>query len=349
MPNSDNSVFSKLPSFQALIPQFDSVSSVTPQYFVDTVTKITDSAKCSPEEKLMVMKSRIRGEALTHVINSPDLSQETDFLEFCNKFTKFFDNQDSLAMRQHHFSNTKMLPNESVKIYAARVAASTQKFFGNVDFKDTNIKALLEQTKLAKFLEGLVPEFKKVVMTRDPQTLQEALNFVEILQANESMFPNTSVNNTSGHENNEIKQLLQIHAQQTHETVAALSKELENLKLNRNFPENRTGRFEKETHFTDSRQNGLYGSRSNGKRFTNNTFNQNHNSNHNSVRCQICNRTNHTASRCFYRLTPQGHRTPNNGFPTPNRLRNFPPRSERPHSNVPRSVRFQTPHNRFLN
>lgn len=338
MPDTENSVFSKFASFQALIPQFDNVSSVTPQYFIDTVKKITTAAHCSDDEKLMIIKSRIRGEALTQVINSPDLSQETKFEDFCTKFTKFFDTQSSLAMRQHQFSNTKMLPNEPIKIYASRVASATQKFFGNIDFQNETIKALFEQTKLAKFLEGLEQHYKQSVMTRDPQTLQEAVNFVEMLQANEAIFSNTTINNVTGKD--EVKSLLQLHAQQTHETVAALTQELETLKLNKNMSEDRNGAYRDNTR--DSRYNRHYAFRDSNRRPQNRNFTP-------SQRCQICGRSNHTAVKCFYRMSPQTYRVPNNGFAS-NR-EPFSPRSNRrdSFSHSPRRVRFQTPRENSVN
>ena len=43
------------------------------------------SRTSSDSEKLLVLKSRIRGDALSQIINSVDLSSETDYKEFVKK------------------------------------------------------------------------------------------------------------------------------------------------------------------------------------------------------------------------------------------------------------------------
>ena len=122
-------VFQKLAGFQAIIPEFNANSVVTPKFFLDNIENVTNLAKCSPEEKLLILRSRIRGEALSHVINSPDLAQETDYNSFKQKFLDYFDKKISLATRHQHFASCRMKPDESVKVYAARVSDVTQKFF----------------------------------------------------------------------------------------------------------------------------------------------------------------------------------------------------------------------------
>lgn len=47
-----------------------------------------------------------------------------------------------------------------------------------------DVKALFQQTKMSKFLEGLLPAFKQQTLMKDPQIFQEALHFVELLQSN---------------------------------------------------------------------------------------------------------------------------------------------------------------------
>lgn len=239
---TETNIFNKLAGFNALIPQFDANSAVTPQYFVDTVESITTTANCSDSEKLLVLKSRIRGDALSQIINSVDLSSETDYKEFVKKFINYFAPSSSLATRQQQFSNCKMHNNEPVKLYAARVENATTKFFGEINPKlNTDVGKLYEQTKLSKFLEGLQPEYKKQTLMRDPQTIQEAIKFVQLLQANETQVNDSQINAIqSSHTNDDLRQLIEINAQRTHEIISTLSDEINKLKLrDRNYrPQN---------------------------------------------------------------------------------------------------------------
>ena len=278
----------KLAGLQNIIPQFDNNSAVTPKFFLDSCDSITTLANCQPPEKLIILKSRIRGDALSQLINSPDLSQETDYEEFKNKFLAYFDSKISLATRQQQFANCRMQPGESVKIYAARISLVTQKFFNNPDLKNKEVKALFEQSKLSKFLEGLLPEFRHAALMKDPQSFKEAVDFVELLQANNLAFPqqDMTIPSTVGNikiSNEDIKTLIETHALQTHNTVCALSKEIDNLKLSskRNFSQNNTV------------ASNTYENSYSPNRYVTVKYRQ-------FPPCTFCGKSNHLARYCYY-------------------------------------------------
>ena len=244
VPATAISLFHKLAGFQTLIPQFDNQSAVTPKFFIDQVESITDIANCEPSEKLLVLKSRIRGDALSHVISSPDLASETDYQLFKDKFLSYFTQKISLVSRQSQFSNCKMTANEPAKVYAARVTHATMMFLNNPDITNPAVKLIFEQTKLAKFIEGLLPEYRQAILLRDPQNFAEALNYVELLQTNQNSFTKTEYCNasssaaTSNPSDDSLKSLLQAHVLHTQETFNSLSKQIEDLKLNPAFNSN---------------------------------------------------------------------------------------------------------------
>lgn len=296
MPNdTPNTVFSKLAGFQAIIPQFDGTSSITPKYFIQIVESTTDAGNCSPAEKLMILKSRIRGDALTQLINSPDLSEETNYEHFLDKFTKYFDKRTSLATRQHQFTNCKMLPNEDVKIYATRVATATNKFFGKITDNNSQVQTLIEQTKLSKFLDGLLPLYKREIIIKDPQTFEEAINFVELLQINAEHLQNSSLGNIiqeptrENYRTTELSALLAQHVQDTHKSLAALSEAIDKkLSIVQKRPRERSTSRPNSPH--SGRDNSLSRSYSPHRR------------DYRAPRhlCAICGRSNHETSRCFY-------------------------------------------------
>lgn len=231
-----DAIVRKLASFQTLIAQFDNLSAITPKFFIENLEQITTLANCTNDEKILIMKSRLRGDALSNVINSPDLNQEKNFDEFKKKFLAFFDTQYSLGARQRQFSNCKMLPRELVKVYAAKVSLATQHFFNNPDLTNEAVKSIFEQSKLAKFIEGLLPSYKQSVILKDPKTYDEAVSFVQMLQSNDiSSFDaelNPAVNNVNTNAATEqLKTLMETHASHTQEIVNSLTKEVETLKL----------------------------------------------------------------------------------------------------------------------
>lgn len=286
----------KLAGLQSIIPQFDNVSAVTPAFFIDSFEAIATIVQCSDEEKLLILKSRIRGEALSHLINSPDLNQETNYTNFKKKFIAFFNKKVSLATRQQMFSNCRMQPGESVKLYAARVSLITQKFFNNPDLDNDSVKNLFEQSKLSKFLEGLSAEYKHSTLVKDPQSFQDAVDYVELLETNKVCFPQNSqdISFQSGTNtvnavstditNRDLKNLLETHVQKTHDSIFTLTKELDKLRLsmNGNPPRNSTN-FE--SNFRESYANNR------GNSHTNKSF----------PPCKFCGKKNHLSNFCFYK------------------------------------------------
>lgn len=303
---SDPSLFSKLAGLQSIIPQFDNCSAITPKYFIDSVESITKIAKCSDADKLMILKSRLRGEALSHVINSPDLTQEIDYKTFCKNFLKYFDSPASLATRQQLFSNCKMIPKEQIKVYAARVCNSTHRFFGTIDITNEQVNQLVEQTKLSKFLDGLTPEYKKFVLLKDPTTFQDAVNYAQLLQSNEQHLQETPVNATINTDTERsdfllLKDLIQSQAELNHQSIAALSQEIQNLKVsshNYNRPSSHTPvRAQRQNFHTEN-------SRIPMRRYdnSNRSFRQNRpRFQVTQPPCGICSRTNHVTQDCYFR------------------------------------------------
>lgn len=291
----------RLAGFLSLIPQFDNLTSITPKFFIESLEQITALTNCTNEEKLLIMRSRIRGDALTNIINSPDLNQEKDYEEFKKKFLAYFDTQYSLGARQKQFSNCKMQPREPVKVYAAKVALATQQFFNDPDLTIDAVKTIFEQSKLAKFIDGLLPNYKQSLILKDPKNFEDAVNFIQVLQANEiAPFDNETgpiVNNVNTSAvTDQLKTLIETHALHTQEIVNSLTKEVENLKI-QNESQPQRPRFE----YTRPpfRQPQVY---------NNNRSKQTGYSAHrNSPSCSYCYRNSHKTHECYFNPSNRGN------------------------------------------
>lgn len=217
---------SKLTTFQTLIPAFDNSSAVTAKYFFSTIELLANPTDFSDEERLIIARSRLRGEALTHLINSASLSKETDYSIFKNKFIDYFEAKESRATSQIQFSTLKMYPSETIKQYANRVDIATEKFFGQIDINSAPVLQLFEQTKLSKFIEGVKDEYKAHILLKDPKTISEAVQFVEILESNSKILNPQSLNTFAPNEG-----VFNQHLKNTHELIASIAKDVEGLKL----------------------------------------------------------------------------------------------------------------------
>lgn len=331
--NESEAFVRKLAGFQSVLPQYDGLSAISPTYFVENVETVTELAKCSDQEKLLILRSRIRGDALTSVITSPDLNDEKDYSEFKKKFLSFFDTQYSLGARQKQFSNCVMNPNESVKMYSARVSVATLRFFNSPDLSNPGIKSIFEQTKLAKFIDGLPSCYKNAVILKDPKSFQDAVSFVQTLQSNEISHDeilNTQLTNniSVSADNSEIKSILEAHASHTTQLINNLAKDVENLKLQTQNPK----RAYDAGPFTNNTRRGTEFSR----------FRRNRSSFSNSnPTCRICNRSSHFTSDCYYN-TARGNFQ---GRGNSRGMRRSPQYNYRgSHNNNPRGTRYNYGH-----
>lgn len=290
----------RLAGFQSLIPQFDNLTSITPKFFIESLEQITELINCTNEEKLLIMRSRIRGDALTNIINSPDLNQEKNYEEFKKKFLAYFDTQYSLGARQKQFSSCKMQPRELVKVYAAKVALATQQFFDNPDLSIDAVKTIFEQSKLAKFIDGLLPIYKQNLILKDPKNFDEAVNFVQMLQANEIASFDSEINSTVNNVNtsastDQLKALIETHALHTQEIVNSLTKEVENLKIH----QQQSQRPRVEYTRPPFRQTQIY---------NNNRGRQTGNFAHrNSPSCNYCYKNSHKTHECYFNPSNRGN------------------------------------------
>ena len=77
IPNSPN----RIAGYQSLIPFYESEDQDI-SYFFRTIDEIGKIGGWSPEEKLVVAKSKLRNAALQHLISSENLKYETDYDKF---------------------------------------------------------------------------------------------------------------------------------------------------------------------------------------------------------------------------------------------------------------------------
>lgn len=263
---------SKLAGFHNLIPIYDGESSVTVNYFINTFEKLADALQANPTEKLLIIKSKIRGLALSQLVNSVDLASETDYEVFKNKFIKFFGEETTLAGRQLVFSGCKMINSETIKQFGARVVNASISFLGTVDMSNVEIQKILDNAKLSKFLEGVLNKYKKHLMDKNFQTYEEAFNFLKIVEINEKLINEEAVSNISQSGPN-LEALIATQSNQTHQSIAALTREVGELRLNAREVEN-------------SRNIPYYTQRNErGGRST----------------CRHCGRNNHDTANCFFR------------------------------------------------
>lgn len=231
--HTGTTVQNDLPSLamiQNWMPNFDGVSAVTPDYFIDTVEQLMEKLLISDSQKLLIIKSKIKGEALTNFINNSELSKETNFSTFKTKFLEYFGRNQSLALRHQNLAACRQKPEEDIKNFAARLTRATRDFFGDTKFETPEMQTVYNQTRLARLLESVLPQYRPQLLTKDVQSFDEAIKFIQLLQANQLILDTPGINSmtsyTVGPPHNNTDQLKA--------DVTNLAKEIANLHIQNN-------------------------------------------------------------------------------------------------------------------
>lgn len=266
MGSTNYNTLGKLGIFQNLVPQFDSNSSCTPRYLLDLIDSLAGEEEFSDTDRILIAKSRIRGAALTSLIGNQDLNKEKSWKDFKTKFLDNFEAKRSQAVCQYKFTNLKQFATEKVRAYAQRVITATDEFLGIKNNISPEIKQIYDATILSKFTEGILNEFKLPLITRECKSIAEAINFIELLETNALLTQTDGLNAIQPNIDNTSAVLGKL-VQTTHEKIASLTKQIDDMKL----------------------KGGSSGR----------SLDRNLGAQRQEVTCEICHRTNHETSRCF--------------------------------------------------
>lgn len=267
----------KIAGYQNLINNFDGELFSNVKYFFENIESIGTLAQWKDPELIVVLKSKLRGPALQFFIDDPELNQEKEFKNIKEKFLKYFDQKTTLSQRQQLFSNCRQAPGESVRSFATKVANLTAKYFGAGNISKPDVVPIVDQTKLAKFLEGLQPSLKNLAMNRNHKTFDEAVEQAQLDEINaqfsaSEVVPINNFNSTPQvNIEDKLNDIISKQTEMTERLVNSLSEQIQNLRFQHPLPAPR--------NFT-------------------------HTSRHtrpSNLHCVLCGRNNHQSHNCYSR------------------------------------------------
>lgn len=222
-PVDTNQNVSNIALIQTWIPIFDGLSPVTPKYLIDSVERLTKDINIPDIQKIQLVISKIKGEPLSKIINNVDLIHSTQFQTFKAEFLDFFSESDSLLLRQLALDACKQKDDEDIKSYAVRLTQAARNFFGEIDIKNEETRRIYDQTRLARLIEGVLPSYKLQLLTKDVKTFEEAIKFIQLLQANRQLIDSQAIC--------AIKTAQNIQTDHTQQLIQNLERQMNELKL----------------------------------------------------------------------------------------------------------------------
>ncbi|XP_054713528.1 uncharacterized protein LOC129222989 [Uloborus diversus] len=231
----------KIAGYQNLVTIFDGEIFTNVEYFVKNLEDIGKIARWNDSELIAVLKSKLKGPALQFFMNDPELINEELFSNIKEKFIKFFENRTTLSHRQQQFSNCRQNPGESVRNFSSRVSNLTVNYFGLQNSSKEDAGPIVNQTKLAKFLEGLQTPLKRLALNRNPSTFEEAVENALLDEINMQFTDGTGNCNNCAIEpqsaiQNKLTEILDKQAEISNHMISTLTNHIQKMSIQEQSP-----------------------------------------------------------------------------------------------------------------
>lgn len=219
--------------YLGLVPSFlGGDDSLPPTQFIETVEEVSAIAGWGDLEKLLVVKTRIKGSAMEFLNHHPDIRKTKCFETFKKEFLRFFHKDMPLVVRLKQLTGCKQKPGESVKQFAGRVKSFAHDYLQGANYSIPEVQTLADRTRLSQFLSGLNPKIQRAVLSRTPETLEDAINAAVLEETNDQICGGGSVNSTQA--DTDAASVIQLLLERDRERESILNniqRELSDLKL----------------------------------------------------------------------------------------------------------------------
>lgn len=191
MENAKESASAMAPGILALsnlIPSFGGDGSV--KEFVTIVEQIAAMGLWIDATTLCLCKCKMMGAAREFVWNDAKAKSAKTFAELKKVLLDRFDTEPQ-TVRVQRFMGARQLPSEDVRSFATRVQILAQATVvssdGSQDARSQIRQELLLEQMRSQFVAGLRDPVRRFVMSRDPKSFDEAVDFAAREESNESL------------------------------------------------------------------------------------------------------------------------------------------------------------------
>lgn len=175
LPVSSQSGNSKINGISLLTAFFDGEPDEC-HHFFSQFQNIAELSGWTDAEKLTILKTRLRGNALSFLLHDKELSESNDYNLVTKKIIDFFSEETGISDHQTKYSTCQQWEGETIKNFAYRVTLLTNNYLGtNGGTQNNETKELIDRLKLSKFVDALLPEIRLDVLKANPQNFESAV------------------------------------------------------------------------------------------------------------------------------------------------------------------------------
>lgn len=187
----------------SLLPQYSGQEGENLEEFLAQFENIAELSGWEDNERGLILKTRLRGEAFKHILES-EKSKNNDInsikAELCKKFTK----KKTQQQKKQLFDNIKHTPKMSIEEVGKVIKMRTKDYLGIT--KETPETKKIENTvMLQKFLETIREDIAIEIKKLDITTFEEAVKKAQQLN---DVYETVTVNNITKTEENNISEIV---------------------------------------------------------------------------------------------------------------------------------------------
>lgn len=165
-----------------LIPTFEGKSGEKVQHFITQFEDVAKLTKWSDAEKILVLKSKVKGRAMQRLLNNTELFAHTNWDKFLKEFLNHFKENKTATQLGQEFQAIKHVPNMTVRDLAAKINTSARDYLQIEGEQDEAALKMLDKIMLTKFLDSLKSNLAVEVRKQFPIDFQEAIEKAEALE-----------------------------------------------------------------------------------------------------------------------------------------------------------------------
>lgn len=158
-----------------LIPEFDG----KPDDLHTFIDRVSDAVKlCNPKQKSIILtfiKAKLKGNAQVPILNNDFTSWD----QLKRKLIETYSDKKSFAQAQLELQNTRQYANELISAYTQRIETCIRRLINTLSLEiderpDDGQIEIIKKMGLSAFINGVRPEYRLILRSRDPLTVQQA-------------------------------------------------------------------------------------------------------------------------------------------------------------------------------
>lgn len=165
-----------------LLPTFEDKEGEKIEFFLSQFEQISSMAQLSTQQKGIILKSKLKGQALQFLTANTMLQEETDFEKIKKIMLDRFKRKTTITQEHQLFKSIRHVPGTSIADLAHKIQITATKFLKTDQADTAQIADIIDRICLSKFLEVIREDIRIDLLKQSPLNFKDAVQKAELLE-----------------------------------------------------------------------------------------------------------------------------------------------------------------------